>query len=116
MRERSRSTDKLIWPKFFSETQVNTLPRQAFLSPAAGNSNCREVPGGSNQETTMDRKLKSGEMLRMIGCHESLLVSWIRRGVVPRPPKDTAGNYEWGPNDIENVRQVLAAYCKSKKK
>lgn len=63
-----------------------------------------------------ERKLKSGEMLRMIGCSESLLVSWIRRGVVPRPTKDTAGNFEWSPTDIENVCKALAAYQKSKKK
>lgn len=64
----------------------------------------------------MDKKLKSGAMLQLIGCPESLLVSWIRRGVVPRPPKDTAGNFEWSEPDIENVRKALAAYQKSKKR
>ncbi|MCE9564016.1 MAG: hypothetical protein K8U57_18390 [Planctomycetes bacterium] len=63
----------------------------------------------------MERKLKSGEMLAVTGCTESLTTSWIRRGALPKPEKDTAGNFEWGGNDIENVRRLLAAYNRRKK-
>jgi hypothetical protein len=63
----------------------------------------------------MKRKLTSGAMLAITGCTESLTASWIRRGVLPKPQKDTAGNYEWSQEDVQNVRKLLDEYHRRKK-
>jgi hypothetical protein len=94
----------------------NILTRLAFLFPAIDNHDCRGWRMVSAKETKMERKMKSGGMLRVTGCTESLLMSWLRRGRLRRPPKDTAGNFEWDEEHIAEVRQALATYQKSKKK
>ncbi len=54
------------------------------------------------------RGVKTRDALADLGCAESHLQSLIRRGRIPRPAKDTAGNFDWSEADIAAAREALA--------
>lgn len=42
------------------------------------------------------------------------LINLIRYGKIPRPPKDSSGDYVWSDEDLERARQAIKARRKGK--
>ena len=52
---------------------------------------------------------KTSEVARELGIKITKLYSLIRLGNIQRPPTDASGDMWWSSDDVERVRQVLAA-------
>jgi hypothetical protein len=52
--------------------------------------------------------LKSPAAASALKMSYTQLMSLLRHGKVPRPKKDSSGDYLWSPEDLEAVREYLA--------
>jgi hypothetical protein len=52
--------------------------------------------------------LRSGAAAQKLGIPYHQLFSLIRAGKLTPPPRDSAGDYQWRPCDIEAARKLLA--------
>ncbi len=53
--------------------------------------------------------LKTTDVSRLLGCTYWQLFGRIRSGTLPKPPKDSSGDYCWSPKDVAAARKVLRA-------
>jgi hypothetical protein len=58
---------------------------------------------------------KTGAAARQIGINALLLQSLIRANRIPRPAKDTSGQYIWTPEDIARAKAALRVDRRLKK-
>jgi hypothetical protein len=52
---------------------------------------------------------KTPDVAKELGIKYSRLINWLRSNKLPRPEKDSSGDYLWMDADLDNARQVLLA-------
>ena len=51
--------------------------------------------------------VKSVDVLRALGCTYSQLVGLLRDAKIPRPAKDSSGDYVWLAEDVQRASEAL---------